>query len=138
MTTYTAISATETQSGKPITESLMTRLANNLLACAENDPSAPAFIGRLEAFEQFYQLGGVGTNSITFSVANNTGGNLNATCLGYFTASDDHTFSVRLDGVGVPNNFTIPPGTSTINVRGVPSGTPIVSVLDGVLIAERA
>lgn len=41
MTTYTAISATETQSGKPITESLMTRLANNLLAVVEQDPTAP-------------------------------------------------------------------------------------------------
>ena len=41
MTTYTAIAGTETQSGKPITESLMTRMANNLLAVVEQDPTAP-------------------------------------------------------------------------------------------------
>lgn len=41
MPTYTAISATEVQAGKPITESLMTRLVNNLLAVVEGDPTAP-------------------------------------------------------------------------------------------------
>lgn len=41
MTTFTGINPTETQSGKPITESLMTRLANNLIAVLEGDPTAP-------------------------------------------------------------------------------------------------
>ena len=41
MTTYTAISGTETQSGKPLTESLLTRLANNCLAIQEGDATAP-------------------------------------------------------------------------------------------------
>ena len=50
MTTYTAIAGTETQSGKPLTESLMTRLANNLLAVVEGDPTAPQFFAR--AIEQ--------------------------------------------------------------------------------------
>lgn len=41
MATYASISASETQSGQPITESLMTRLADNPLAIAEGDPTAP-------------------------------------------------------------------------------------------------
>lgn len=49
MTTYTAISATEVQSGKPLTESLLTRLANNCLAIQEGDPTAPRI--QKEAFD---------------------------------------------------------------------------------------
>lgn len=69
MTTYTAISATETQSGKPITESLMTRFANNCLAIQEGDPTAPriqkeAFdVGELTVIDSAYSTGG----SVSFS-----------------------------------------------------------------------
>lgn len=41
MTSYTPINATEVQANKPITEALMTRLAFNLVAVTEGDPTAP-------------------------------------------------------------------------------------------------
>lgn len=41
MTTYTEINDTEIESGKPVTESLVTRLAKNVLAIQEGDPTAP-------------------------------------------------------------------------------------------------
>ena len=71
MTTYTAIAGTETQSGKPLTESLLTRLANNCLAIQEGDPTAPRIAkeafndGEITVVDSAYTTGT--SASITFN-----------------------------------------------------------------------
>lgn len=75
MTTYTAISTTEIESGKPVTESLMTRLANNLLAVVEGDSTAPDFKARALV---------KGSATLSASTSRSSAANLGATDSGYY------------------------------------------------------
>ena len=131
MTTYTAINATETQSGKPITESLMTRFANNLVAVTEGDPSSPPFKGRVTVNELFeVTSGSSGALSTTITVNNTTGSSLEAIVIaaGADGLSGGKRVGVQVDGTiqGVSlSSYIIPitlsPGNNSVTISCNPA-----------------
>lgn len=130
MTTYTAISATETQSGKPITESLMTRFANNCLAIQEGDPTAPR-INPKKAMtqnsasirEEAAWAGTFGfTASLTHSFTSFFDAAIDCTLETSGNPNEFASYRVKLDGVTVINNakqdssrsIDVTPGSHTL------------------------
>ena len=107
MTTYTAISATETQSGKPITESLMTRFANNCLAIQEGDPTAPrikkeAFdAGELTVIDSAYSTGTSVSFTFNHGEATSQTVYIVATASGYLGNGETASLSISVAGSAV-------------------------------------
>lgn len=122
MTTYTAINATETQSGKPITESLMTRLANNLLAVVEGDATAPVIHPKIMP----QGSGGVGAVS-----QRSSGGVISSS--GSVRTMYSMTFDNEFRG---PVDCTISVSTS-VNNTGGDGASNFQLLLDGSVIAQN-
>lgn len=144
MTTYTAISATETQSGKPITESLMTRLANNLVAVTEGDPTAPIIYPKimpqdsgglkLETSRSGSWLQSTGSGYYEYLVINYTSDFPAAiTCdividYAFAGGGTSYNYELRLDGTVIDTDsnsgadtwmlsYDLPAGTHTLSFR---------------------
>lgn len=104
MTTFTQINATETQSNKALTESLMTRLANNVLAIQEGDPTAPKIQqdaiqdGAISVIDT---VQGSGSLSLSFDHGQSTAQDVYITFSAGITTSNASTsdYSLEVNGV---------------------------------------
>lgn len=97
MTTYTAITDTETGFEKPLTISLVRRLRDNALAIQEGDATAPNL---LLAIAAKYSAGAIGTHallcypsaSVTITAGDNIAGS-NLTYAGFYTVTASSPFT---------------------------------------------
>ena len=104
MTTFTAIAGTETQSGKPLTESLLTRLANNCLAIQEGDPTAPRIAkeafddGEITVIDAAYSTGASASFTFNHGEATSQTVYIIATASGYLNSSEAAVLTISVAG----------------------------------------
>lgn len=105
MPTYQAISDAELASGKPVSQSLLTRLRDNAIAIAEGDPSAPRI--QQAAFQtselNFYHFGSSVTNKTVSTTEQWRGGehrynNLTISAAGKIECIEPYTV-IRVNGL---------------------------------------